>query len=81
MIHGLAEEGQGFGFQAQKKAAKPRSQGRAQESWGGAPLFTVGAAERCPEERQQLTGQRKKMASFHKEPFKSVFRATLRVNV
>lgn len=55
-----------------------------QESWAGAPLFTVGAAERCPEERQQLTAPQKKgkkMDSFHKEPFKSVFRATLRVNV
>lgn len=27
---------------------------------GGAGLFTVGAAERCPEERQQLTGLEKK---------------------
>lgn len=31
-----------------------------QESWAGAPLFTVGAAERCPEERQQLTAPQKK---------------------
>lgn len=40
---------------------------------GGAPLFTVGAAERCPEERQQLTGLEKKVVSFHKVPFKYVF--------
>lgn len=46
------------------------------ECFAGAALFTVGAAERCPEERQQLTGLEKKMASFHKEPFKCVFRAT-----
>lgn len=48
---------------------------------GGAALFTEGAAERCPEERQQLTGLEKKMAPFHKVPFKYVFQATLRVNV
>lgn len=47
------------------------------KSFAGAAVFTVGAAERCPEERQQLTGlEEKKMAFFHKEPFKCVFRAT-----
>lgn len=37
--------------------------------FAGGALFTVGAAERCPEERQQLTGLEKKNGFFPQRAF------------
>lgn len=39
------------------------------QCFGAAALFTGGAAERCPEERQQLTGLEKKNGFFPQSAF------------